>query len=330
MDQRLDVFPGSTDASRTVAEQHGGVVDATSYGDTDRYTPEDRPANAVDGNLDTAWRVSGSAPLSGRYLKLRPARPVTTDQVTLVQPQTVVRDRFITRVQLRFDRSAPVTVDLGPASLTPEGQVVRFSRRTIARLDVEPLATNWSPAASTVGANPVGFAEVALGGVHVSETIRLPVDLTERVGGRGFHLQVGIGEQRLHHRVVARVVPLDDRSYERINPDLAGRPQLVTGTMQTLFAGMRVAEDRAVRVVVDREQIGSPEQHHRSFALQDDVDRGAQRLGPVFARPERRARPIGRTNKISELASAHEPFVQQFLPSARTSSAFKGASHVPR
>jgi arylsulfatase len=38
------------------------------------------------------------------------------------------------------------------------------------------------------------------------------------------------------------VVPLDDRSYERINPDLAGRPQLVTGTSQTLFAGMRVAE----------------------------------------------------------------------------------------
>ncbi|MGC1382038.1 MAG: arylsulfatase [Candidatus Baltobacteraceae bacterium] len=38
------------------------------------------------------------------------------------------------------------------------------------------------------------------------------------------------------------VIPLDDRSYERINPDLAGRPQLVTGTSQTLFAGMRVAE----------------------------------------------------------------------------------------
>ncbi|MGB6741933.1 MAG: arylsulfatase [Candidatus Cybelea sp.] len=38
------------------------------------------------------------------------------------------------------------------------------------------------------------------------------------------------------------VVPLDDRTYQRINPDLAGRPQLVTGTSQTLFAGMRVAE----------------------------------------------------------------------------------------
>ncbi len=39
------------------------------------------------------------------------------------------------------------------------------------------------------------------------------------------------------------VVPLDDRSYERINPDLAGRPQLVRGKSQLLFAGMRVTEN---------------------------------------------------------------------------------------
>ena len=38
------------------------------------------------------------------------------------------------------------------------------------------------------------------------------------------------------------VVPLDDRGFERINPDIAGRPQLVTGNSQLLFSGMRVAE----------------------------------------------------------------------------------------
>ncbi len=37
-------------------------------------------------------------------------------------------------------------------------------------------------------------------------------------------------------------IPLDDRSYERINPDLAGRPQLVKGNSQILFKGMRIAE----------------------------------------------------------------------------------------
>jgi arylsulfatase len=39
------------------------------------------------------------------------------------------------------------------------------------------------------------------------------------------------------------VVPLDDRSFERINPDLAGRPQLIRGNSQLLFSGMRVSEN---------------------------------------------------------------------------------------
>ncbi|NTY60550.1 arylsulfatase [Mycolicibacterium sphagni] len=38
------------------------------------------------------------------------------------------------------------------------------------------------------------------------------------------------------------VVPLDDRSFERINPDIAGRPQLIRGNSQLLFDGMRVSE----------------------------------------------------------------------------------------
>jgi arylsulfatase len=38
------------------------------------------------------------------------------------------------------------------------------------------------------------------------------------------------------------VVPLDDRGFERINPDIAGRPQLIKGNTQLLFPGMRVSE----------------------------------------------------------------------------------------
>jgi arylsulfatase A-like enzyme len=34
------------------------------------------------------------------------------------------------------------------------------------------------------------------------------------------------------------VLPLDDRSFERLNPDLAGRPQLIRGKSQILFGGM--------------------------------------------------------------------------------------------
>jgi hypothetical protein len=39
------------------------------------------------------------------------------------------------------------------------------------------------------------------------------------------------------------VVPLDDRSFERFNPDIAGRPQLIRGNSQLLFTGMRVSEN---------------------------------------------------------------------------------------
>ncbi|MEB3983030.1 arylsulfatase [Mycobacterium sp. 663a-19] len=44
------------------------------------------------------------------------------------------------------------------------------------------------------------------------------------------------------------VVPLDDRSFERINPDLAGRPQLIRGNSQLLFSGMRVSENCVVNL----------------------------------------------------------------------------------
>jgi arylsulfatase A-like enzyme len=40
------------------------------------------------------------------------------------------------------------------------------------------------------------------------------------------------------------VLPLDDRRFERFNPDLAGRPQLIHGTSQVLFGGMsRITEN---------------------------------------------------------------------------------------
>jgi hypothetical protein len=38
------------------------------------------------------------------------------------------------------------------------------------------------------------------------------------------------------------VVPLDDRTFERFNPYIAGRPQLIQGNSQLLFPGMRVSE----------------------------------------------------------------------------------------
>jgi arylsulfatase A-like enzyme len=45
------------------------------------------------------------------------------------------------------------------------------------------------------------------------------------------------------------VLPLDDRRIERMNPELAGRPQLITGTSQLLFGGMgRLTEGSVINL----------------------------------------------------------------------------------
>ena len=45
------------------------------------------------------------------------------------------------------------------------------------------------------------------------------------------------------------VLPLDDRTYQRFNPDLAGRPQLIKGNSQLLFAGMgRLSESSVLNI----------------------------------------------------------------------------------
>jgi arylsulfatase A-like enzyme len=57
------------------------------------------------------------------------------------------------------------------------------------------------------------------------------------------------------------VLPLDDRQIERINSDLAGRPVLVKGNRQLLFAGMgRLSENSVVNI------------KNKSFAVTSDVE----------------------------------------------------------
>ena len=44
------------------------------------------------------------------------------------------------------------------------------------------------------------------------------------------------------------VVPLDDRSFERFDADIAGRPKLIQGDTQMLYSGMRVSENCVVNL----------------------------------------------------------------------------------
>jgi arylsulfatase len=59
------------------------------------------------------------------------------------------------------------------------------------------------------------------------------------------------------------VLPMDDRTGERLNPDLAGRPTLIRGDSQLLFPGMgRLSENSVVSI------------KNKSFSVTADVDLG--------------------------------------------------------
>ncbi|HYH62087.1 MAG TPA: sulfatase-like hydrolase/transferase, partial [Solirubrobacterales bacterium] len=60
--------------------------------------------------------------------------------------------------------------------------------------------------------------------------------------------------QRLFLIEAARynVLPLDDRRFERFNPDLAGRPTLVRGSSQTLFGGMSRLSENSVLAIKNK------------------------------------------------------------------------------
>jgi arylsulfatase A-like enzyme len=49
-----------------------------------------------------------------------------------------------------------------------------------------------------------------------------------------------------------KVLPIDDRRFERLNATIAGRPQLITGTTQVLFPGMKRLSENSVLDIKNR------------------------------------------------------------------------------
>ena len=57
------------------------------------------------------------------------------------------------------------------------------------------------------------------------------------------------------------VLPLDDRTFERFNSDLAGRPQLIKGNSQVLFGGMSRLSESSLVVT-----------HNKSYSLTAEIE----------------------------------------------------------
>ncbi len=180
----LDLFPGAPPDAQTTAVLHGvSSVTASSYGSSITYLPEDQPAAALDGNIKTAWLTDSFANQIGQWWQVVLLRPRTEHSLVLVQPQTGLPDRYITRVRLTFDGGHPVTVALGPASRTPAGQVVAFPARTFTTLRLTVAGVHVTDPSAPIGSHSsVGFAEVGIAGINVNETIALPQDLLRAAG----------------------------------------------------------------------------------------------------------------------------------------------------
>ena len=97
-DAPLNLFPKApADAQTTAVLQGVSSVTASSYGSSITYLPEDRPANALDGNTQTGWLDDSFASQLGQWWQVVLAQPRTENSVTLLQPQTGLPDRTIAR-----------------------------------------------------------------------------------------------------------------------------------------------------------------------------------------------------------------------------------------
>lgn len=206
-DNRLPVFEGAGTDSETVAVWRGGVeVVATSYGNAITYTPEDRPAGALDDDPLTAWYTGAFADPRGEHIDISYDEPRTTDRIRLVQASRGVQNRWITEVRLRFDQGPDVVVPLGAESRQVQGQWIDLGgERTFSSVSIEVVATDVGSRETYADLSAIGFADIRLGDddLRLQESFRPPTDLLDALGEDSADLPLAIALTRLRARSTA-------------------------------------------------------------------------------------------------------------------------------
>ncbi|HEY1445916.1 MAG TPA: alpha-(1-_3)-arabinofuranosyltransferase family protein, partial [Acidimicrobiales bacterium] len=182
-DSPIELFPGTGITSKTYASYAGAVnVTASSYGNNVSYTPEDQAFSAIDNNFDTAWIAGTFVPNpKGEWWQAQFANPVTTDHITVVQPQRGDRSRWVSGVTLTFDGKDPVRYDLTPASHVTSGQTLTFPVRTFhtLRVTLDGTTDNTAPPLSAAA---VGFSEIEIPGQTVHQVLQMPTRMLSSLG----------------------------------------------------------------------------------------------------------------------------------------------------
>ena len=170
-DNRLPVFPDAEEGWQTTALSGDVEVSGSNYGNPVTFTAEYRPANAVDGDVTTEWRVGAGRDVRGEHLDIRPAGGTMATALRLVQQISGVQNRFVREVEIRRDDLPPQRVVLDDSSRTPEGQVVildppssdPFEQLTVEIVaDTSDLVPRWGRPVRWGGMTQVGFAEIEL------------------------------------------------------------------------------------------------------------------------------------------------------------------------
>jgi arabinofuranan 3-O-arabinosyltransferase len=240
-DERIEAFPGATDASRTVDDMTGvKSVQASGYGTAFGLAPAGRPAAAFDGNPKTQWQIA-SGP-NGQFLVVTLTRPVTTDQINLAQLAAPASSSFINGVSLRFDGGAPVPTALDRSSQSAAGQTVHFLRRTFSRLEIRVDSLHRG---SVFGGTRLGFAEIRVADdapgarpVRAVETMRLPTDLLSTFGSASASHPVVI--------VMSKETTMDDHAMRRAFTLPTDRTFSISGTAEVSKRASDDAIDRAL------------------------------------------------------------------------------------
>ncbi|MCB1006699.1 MAG: DUF3367 domain-containing protein [Acidimicrobiales bacterium] len=167
-----DLF--GTPGSQSVAEfPDATAIDASSSGTRIiGFQPWLRPANAFDGNYTTSWLTGGLEDPIGSYLRVDFREPQTLDRVSLLPFLPSDAGRRVTAVSLHFSDGDPLSVRLDDGGTTD----VRFPARTTESLEIRIEDV------SRAGTAAVGFREVAIPGVDLSEVIALPDDVVRAAG----------------------------------------------------------------------------------------------------------------------------------------------------
>ncbi|MFZ0251156.1 MAG: alpha-(1-_3)-arabinofuranosyltransferase family protein, partial [Acidimicrobiales bacterium] len=182
-DSPIELFPDAGLNSKTVASYEGAVnITSSSYGNGITYNPEYAASSAIDNNFDSAWITGTFVPdPAGQWWQAQFAHPVTTNHITLVQPQRGDRSRWISSVTLTFDGKSPQRFELTKASHAESGQTLTFPTQSFhtVRVTIDSTTDDHQDFHS---ASAVGFSEVEIPGQIVRQVIDMPTQMLGSLG----------------------------------------------------------------------------------------------------------------------------------------------------